>query len=102
MRAMEIGRPWPGEHRALSPAAISLSIGVGVPLGVFILAPAAARTVGFQQEIWIAAAMVGVTAVICGTLLASQHFAHLAKTQGHENLKPRIEEDAYDVVSSRN
>jgi hypothetical protein len=99
MKAFEMGRRWPGgalEQPAPSSSRGAIAIGAGVPIGVFGCAWLASMTVGYQETIWIAAAMVGMSGVICGTVLAKQ-------SNGSEksSAKPQVEEDAYDVVARR-
>jgi hypothetical protein len=114
MRAIEVGRSYPGElknsllafpHWAV-PHLLAIGIGVAVPLGVFLFAFLTTLISGFQKEVWIASCMVGLGAVICGTVLAGSTFKPAA---GHESehagsyvdSKPLVDEDANDVVSSR-
>jgi hypothetical protein len=49
---------------------------------------------------WIAATLVGTAAVISGSILAGHSF-QTRKTSSQLDGKPDLEEDAYDVVSSR-
>jgi hypothetical protein len=115
MRAIDAGRPYPGENRfGLSglpqwvvPPIIAVSIGAVVPLGVFLLAFLANLIVGYHKDIWIAAGMVGLGSAICGTVLASGAVQKMAPCDENEGFssyrqsKPHVEDDAYDVVSSR-
>jgi hypothetical protein len=115
MRAIDAGRPYPGENKfVLSviprwavPHVIAASIGVVVPLGVFLFAFLASLIGGFQKDIWIAAGMVGLGGVICGTVLAGgacqkiSSSGESAHSGSYLNSKPHVDEDAYDVVSSR-
>ncbi len=115
MRAIEVGRPYPGDNKFwfsgipqwVVPHIIAVLIGAVVPLGVFLCAFLANLVVGFHKDIWIAAGMVGLGSVICGTVLAGgafQKFASSDESEGfasYRNSKPHVEDDAYDVVSSR-
>ncbi len=115
MRAIEVGRPYPGDNRFwLSgipqwavPHIIAVAIGAVVPLGVFLFAFLTNLVVGFQKDIWIAAGMVGLGSVICGTVLAGTAFQKAtppsedASFASYRESKPHVEDDAYDVVSSR-
>jgi hypothetical protein len=114
MRAIEVGRAYPGELKNsllafpqwAVPYLISLAIGAAVPLGVFICAFLATLLGGFHKDVWVASGMVGLGAVICGTVLASGAFkttSGLASdhSASYADSKPLIDEDAYDVVSSR-
>ena len=49
---------------------------------------------------WIAAAMVGMAAVICGSILARLSNTEPGSSPFADS-KPQIEEDAYDVVGAR-
>ena len=114
MRAIEVGRSYPGElknsllafpHWAV-PHLIALSIGVAVPLGVFLFAFLATLIGGFHQDVWMASMLVGLGAVICGTVLAYGAFKMTAGPESDHSganvdSKQFIDEDAYDVVSSR-
>jgi hypothetical protein len=115
MRAIEVGRSYPGErlNGLLSfpqwavPHLISLSIGAAVPLGVFLCAFLSTLIGGFHKEIWIGAGMVGLGGVISGACLAGTICHPPSSTGGPEysgsygNSKPLVDEDAYDVVSAR-
>jgi hypothetical protein len=116
MRAIEVGRAYPGEGKFglagipqwIVPHVIAVSIGAVVPLGVFLCAFLASLITGFHKDIWVAASMVGFGGVICGTVLEGVTFSKTSSTGEPEqaagaylNSKPHIDEDAYDVVSSR-
>jgi hypothetical protein len=114
MRAIEVGRSYPGELKNsllafpqwAVPHLMALSIGVAVPLGVFLFAFLATLIGGFHKDVWIASGMVGLGAVICGTVLAGGAFKMTAGPESdqpgaHVDSKQFIDEDAYDVVSSR-
>ena len=73
-----------------------------VPIGIFGSALLSGPAVGYQEEIWQAAGIVSVFAVVCGTLLTGFALAR----QSHQPLanavraeKEHVEDDAYDVVS---
>jgi hypothetical protein len=115
MRAIEVGRAFPGEGKFglasipqwVVPHVISVSIGAVVPLGVFLFAFLTTLIGGFHKEIWMSAGMVGLGAVISGATLAAGAHQKTLASGGYEhstaylNSKPHIDEDAYDVVSSR-
>jgi hypothetical protein len=103
MRALELGRSLPGDSSWLSPAKLSLLIAAGVPIGIFTCASFATVESGFHQDIWMAACLVGLGSVICGTVLGALSFARTdqARHQAEYSLKPEVDEDAYDVVSAR-
>jgi hypothetical protein len=110
MKALEWGLTLPvqdRDHTRSMAARIALLIGAGVPIGVFGCAWLASLAVGYHEPIWIAAAMVGLGGVICGTVLAGTMFASArsdSTSQPSNSLgvaKSFVEEDAYDVVSAR-
>jgi uncharacterized membrane protein YuzA (DUF378 family) len=112
MRAIEVGRAFPGELKNsllafpqwAVPHLMALAIGVVVPLGVFLFAFLATLIGGFHKDVWIASGMVGLGAVISGTVLSAGAFKTTSGTDqpvSHADSKQFIDEDAYDVVSSR-
>lgn len=105
IKALELGRTLPGDEPWCNPARISLAIGAGVPVGVFLCGGMASQVVGFHEEIWIGATLVGLGGVICGSILASKHFAHRAYQESlAQNAYPKAavdDADAYDVVGRR-
>jgi hypothetical protein len=114
MRALEVGRAYPGElkHTLLNlpqrgmPYLMALGIGVVVPLGVIVCAFLATVIGGFYKEVWMASGMVGLGAVIGGTVLAAEAFKMTAASESansgaHVESKQFLDEDAYYVVSSR-
>jgi hypothetical protein len=102
MRALELGRSLPGDSPWLSPAKLGLLIAAGVPIGLFACASSATVQIGFHEDIWNAAGIVGMGAVISGTLLAGLSArTGQARHQAEFAPKPEVSEDAYDVVSSR-
>ena len=103
MRAMELGRTLPGDE-PLSPAIIATAIGVGVPLGSLVLAWLADLTSGGRsgEVIWMAAGLVALGGVICGTTLAYPLLATRNQPATYqEALKPEYDPDAFDVVGRR-
>ncbi len=118
MKALELGRPLPESSRTAqikaalgipsaqevqreSPAGRCFSTAFWVAFWGFIAAAGNGAVLNSGVSIAIAAATgaIGVTAVICGTILTAQTPAHYAD---HSTLaKPVAEEDAYDVVASR-
>jgi len=100
MRAFELGRTLPQDQPWLSPAKIGAALAVVVPIGSFFSAYAANEAAGYHEDPWLAACSVGVVAVICGSvLIALSSKKDPAPTAAIS--KPAVEEDAYDVVSSR-
>lgn len=103
MKALDLGRTLPRDEPWWSPARISVAIGAGVPVGVFVCAWLATVSSGFHDGVWISATGVGMTAVISGSVLAAKHFAHRAQAEnGLYATKPVFDDaDAYDVVGRR-
>lgn len=99
MRALELGRRLPQDQPWWTPARLGLAIGAGVPLAVFVCAAVATAAAGFQDGIWIATLAVGLTAVVCGSILAGR--SALGGTGNERVDKPFVEEDAFDVVGAR-
>src|SRR5438094_593974 len=69
-QALQLGRVLPGDESWWSSARISLAIGLVVPLGVFCCAALATLAVGFHEEIWKAAGMVGAVGLLCAAFMA--------------------------------
>ena len=91
LRALETGRPMPGETVSHN-ATVATGGGVWDPICVFGIALAA----------WISAGCVGVTGVICGTVLT----LHNAMREGRATdqpspAKPHFEEADIDTVGRR-
>jgi hypothetical protein len=101
MKALEFGRSLPQDEPWLSPTKIGAAIGIVVPLAGFAAAVEATQRAGYQETVWIAAAMVGVAGVICGAILVLSSLRHRAAPSESSQAKPYVEDDAYDVVSSR-
>jgi hypothetical protein len=111
MKALELGRPWPGSTPAETSAATSSSpgtqIGVWVPLGALGIAwlssGAPWQSGGVSGIIWGAAGSVGVAGVICGSILAIRDTSRLGRQQTTVNLtKPyQHDPDEFDVASRR-
>jgi hypothetical protein len=103
MKALAVGRYLPQDEPWWSPPRLCIAIAAGVPASVFFFAWMASESVGFHEEIWIAAAMVGLAGVLSGSLLAHRHLAarEWARDQAAWGSKPDVDADAFDVVSSR-
>jgi hypothetical protein len=106
MKAIELGGPVPrqgeGEDEPWTMAArLVMALGVVVPLGSLGCAFFASLALGFHQAIWVMAGMVGLGGVLCGGLLAGQTFGANRRSPEFTDLKPYVEEDAYDVVGAR-
>jgi len=105
LRALETGRPMPGEtvsHNATG----ATGVGVWVPICVFGIALAATQgsvdSRAADVAAWISAGCVGVTGVICGTVLT----LHNAMREGRATdqtspAKPHFEEADIDTVGRR-
>jgi hypothetical protein len=101
MRALDLGRSLPGEEAPWSLARIGLMIATAVPMVIFACSTLASLVLGFQKDIWIAAGMVGMAAVICGSIVVIQSAQGVTRSTLRERFKQPIEDDAYDVVSAR-
>jgi hypothetical protein len=106
MKALELGRTLPQDEFWWSPPRICVAIAAGVPIGVFFCAWMASNSVGYHEQMWMTAGMVGITAVIGGTALAAKHFSQRAQISGgmaNDSTigKLPVQDDAYDVVGSR-
>ena len=110
MKALEMGRPIPGEEwktRWAVPYQIAVSIGAGVPATAFGSAFLATLMTGYHEGAWLGATITGLGGAICGTILATTALAklgaagELSSTEFPGTGKPSFTEDAYDVVSSR-
>jgi hypothetical protein len=103
IKALELGRPFPGDGSWWSLPRISVAIGAGVPIAVFFCAWQASGTLHDPEPPWIGAGIVGVAAVVSGSLLAGRYY--LGRDRSHQSVaadaKYRADEDAYDVVSRR-
>jgi hypothetical protein len=115
MKALELGRSMPddaatariraafgkltGSDEDASPSRKCFSTAIWVAFwGFMAAASGAAASTGVALGIAASVGAIGVTAIICGTVLAAKESA-TAPPIGSS--KPRIEEDAFDVVSSR-
>jgi hypothetical protein len=118
MKALELGRALPDDPEtarikaAYARPATSKAVGnealagkchstaLWVAFSGFGAAVGAVQAGGIAVAIAIAASVgaIGVTAIICGTILAARPPAATAPTYSS---KPTVEEDEYDVVSSR-
>jgi hypothetical protein len=101
MKALEFGRTLPQDAPWLTPTKVGALIGGVVPLGVFVSVGTATSSAGFHEGMWVAAAMVGIFSVISGAVVAGLSYNHQKAADQAEVAKPYVEEDAYDVVSSR-
>jgi hypothetical protein len=101
MKALELGRTLPQDEPWLSPAKLAALIGGVVPLGVFVSVGTATTSSGFHDGMWLAASCVGMAAVISGATVACASGRTRKASDSAAAAKPYIEEDAYDVVSSR-
>jgi hypothetical protein len=102
MKALELGRTLPQDQGWLNLPRISVAIALGVPAAVFHCAWQASQSLSEPEPAWIAAGIVGVTAVVCGSGLTALHFfrGHQAAGAGGQ-AKSHFDADAYDVVSAR-
>src|SRR5262249_2561702 len=101
MRALELGRTLPQDEPWWTPPRIGLSIGAGVPIGVFVSTAISSMFIGFHEGMWIAAAIVGTSGAIGGSMIAAQSLDPKKSGPKAASVKPYVEEDAYDVVAAR-
>ncbi len=105
MKALEMGRTLPGDESWWSLPRIGMLIAVIVPVVSFIAAYQATTVWDDPRPAWVAATMVGVASVICGSGLAAYHFVRRDRMAEQvaelHAFKPPIDADAYDVVSRR-
>ena len=103
MKALEVGRTLPQDEPWWNPGKVCVAIGAGVPVGVFFCAWMATLAVGFREGIWREAAVVGSSAVVCGSILAAKLLAHRAPVDDGavRDAKPVPGVDAYDFAGSR-
>jgi hypothetical protein len=98
MKAMELGLTQADEH-SWTPAGLAASIGAGVPIAVMFIAFIAAPRQGSSDALWMAATLIGVAGVICGTILAAMQFSRRDQPSTVE--KPSYDPDQFDVVGRR-
>jgi hypothetical protein len=104
IKALELGRTLPKDEAWWTLPRISVAIGAGVPASVFFCAWQASESQHDARVIWIAAGIVAMTAVVCGTALTAWHFFRPDRTTDDSDrysAKSQFDADAYDVVSSR-
>jgi NhaP-type Na+/H+ or K+/H+ antiporter len=95
MKSLDLGQPlaedqsWTtGSYTFL----IAMTIGGVVPIAAMFIAYIAAPEQGGSDAIWMAAGMIGVAGVICGSILAAQSFAR----QGQASTTSYAEKAAFD------
>ena len=98
MRAIEAGRPLPGDLPWWTPGRVAVAIGAGVPLGAFAVAGSTVIGGDIGPEfVWPSAGAVGVAAVICGTVLAAR-LPHPTSAPEGRAAKPYVDPDAFEVA----
>ncbi|WP_169972617.1 hypothetical protein [Tautonia rosea] len=103
MKAMEMGLPVPGSEVWASRVAIA--IGAIMPAGVFGVAWLASLTTSVD-EVWIAAAVVGIVGVIQGSRLANRTLSGTQRLEKEDQRssnaqgqgKPQFDPDAYEAI----
>lgn len=101
MLAMQLGKTLPGDESWTSPGRLIAAIGAGVPLAALVVAFAADKAHGVQGEApWMACALIGISGVIGGTVLAYRHLFGPSESQSVA-FKPAHDPDAFDVVGRR-
>jgi len=103
MKALEMGRSLPGDIPCLSPLRVGFLVAAVVPICEFGFAWLSTRAAGYQMDFWQAAGMVSLFALGCGTIVIG--IAATRQGQQQEAFtqveKTPVDDDAYDVVSSR-
>src|SRR4051794_17934690 len=69
MRALELGRPLPGDLSWFSTQRIGFLMGAVAPVGCFGMALLATQSAGFQPQVWEMAGIVSTVALLCGAVL---------------------------------
>jgi hypothetical protein len=100
MRAMELGRTL-AEDESWSPMTVALIIGAGVPIVALGIAFNVSQRSGPSDVLWMAAGMIGVAGVICGSILAGMQFSKRDQPSAASVEKPAYDPDQFDVVGSR-
>ena len=106
MRSIELGRRLPGDGPWLNPLRIGFATAVLVPIAVFLTSAIASSLAGLSEVIWRVATMISLTSIISGAIICCFAIVRPERSEGQGPLlteypKPHVEEDAYDVVSSR-
>jgi hypothetical protein len=107
LKALEMGRSLPGDpmHPG-SYRSAGMGIGVWVPIAALVLALAASITSNGSETAvafaWVSAGSVGVTGVICGTILALRGPIREDESNApYFPAKPSSEDVEFDIVSRR-
>lgn len=104
LRALELGRPLPGDRPWLTPTRIGFLTGVIVPICVMAFAARSVSSAGYQGEIWKFCGIVSMAAVLSGavvTCVASNNESASRGKVADRAVKSNVDEDLYDVVSAR-
>jgi hypothetical protein len=104
IRAMELGRTLPCDEGWWTLPRIAVAISGGVPASVFFCAWQASNALEDPKVAWIAAGIVGLGAVVCGSALAGLHYLRQAPSAGRPDdpyAKAPFDADAFDVAGSR-
>lgn len=107
LKALEMGRPFPGDPAPDSSLkGAGAKIGVLVPICVFGIALAATTSSNSSEAadvaIWVSAGCVGVTGLICGTVLTFREAMQTGRgDRCFSPSKHSFEESEIDTVSRR-
>jgi hypothetical protein len=104
IKALELGRTLHADDSWWTLPRISVAIGAGVPAVVFFCAWQASESLQDPEPAWISAGIVGMSAVIGGSVLAARYYLRRdesGRAGSGLGTKPLIDADAFDVVSSR-
>jgi hypothetical protein len=108
MKAIEMGRPWPLDKAEAKPAPeaagppepLPSALIKSVPLGSLGIAAGASVILRPEPMVWLAAGAVGMTSLICGTVLSLRQ-GPATPRQEMNPAKPVSDPDALDVVGRR-
>lgn len=101
MRALELGHPLPGSEPTPGPTP-AVMIGLWVPVSVFGIAFVTTQSSRqAQHEAWIAAAIAGTAAIICGTALALKQGPANGASSDPRRGKPMVDPAAYEDLAER-
>lgn len=105
MKALETGRPIPGESY-MPQAFVCAAVGAGVPVGSFLFTFLAwVSTHNPPTEMWVAPMSTSLVALMCCTIMALKMFrpakGSTTEADANANGKPAFDPDAYDFVGNR-
>ena len=99
MRAMELGISMEDPQHCWSMRSLAALIGGGVPLGALFLAYIA-NSHSQNADVWGMASSVGITGLICGSILAARA-SKSESCSNQTNTKPVFDPESFESVSRR-